>query len=406
MMRDPSQHTLDSYDRARTPRTGQNRQHTPKPKPKQDPDAWVQRIALPALELKEPGNPKSLEQIEKLAVGQRVPRLTSPRSIKACLELGVDPKMLAPVTLADFRRDKVDEQIWMLQYQHAVDLRDTLMGKLMDMRSKSEADAVAKQFRPGKAAGGGGSTAEVLAAAESSTVQKAGERLEQRQEKQRKLAASKVEAMGDNARLQKELQGKIARVDDMAERRNETRRVQERSRIEDVYQGTMQAAAAERQAEKDQRRDVAMQLKKEQGQLAAQRRAEALGKVEAAEAAERRAEREREWTRRHQAIVHEQEAAVELKRNQMDTEERRRVKLRRQREVERDEQIATTAAEFQARLDKARAAAESNSKGRRSEQAEREEHAAARRRAMEVERGQELELEIARTREKAEVRQR
>eukprot|EP00227_Mantoniella_beaufortii_P000128 CAMPEP_0197616458 /NCGR_PEP_ID=MMETSP1326-20131121/60540_1 /TAXON_ID=1155430 /ORGANISM="Genus nov. species nov., Strain RCC2288" /LENGTH=532 /DNA_ID=CAMNT_0043185345 /DNA_START=200 /DNA_END=1794 /DNA_ORIENTATION=- len=424
-MRDPEAYTLDNFDRAPSPRVGGGRnKHKPKvAKAKQDPDSWVQKIALPALELKESGLPVSLEAIDKLQAGQRVPRLTSPRSIKACLELGVDPKMLAPVTLADFRDDKVEKQLWMLQYQHATDLRETLLEKLMDMRLNFEAapgagiriearrdtlglnfeaDAVAKQFRPGKSGGGG--TAEVLAAAESTTVQKANERLERLQEKQRKLSAARVEALGESSRLQQELEGKIARVDEMAERRSEMRRTQERGRIDDRYQGTMHAAAAERQAEKDRRRDMAVQFKKEQEQMVAQRRAEALAKAEAAEASERRAEREREWNRRHQAIVDEQEAAVESKRRHMDAEERRRAKLRKAREEERDVQMAAAAAEFEARLKKAKAAGEANSEGRRSELLEREEHAAARRRLMDEERRQELELEIARNREKEEIR--
>lgn len=69
---------MDGLDERRSPRPG--RKHKPKvQKPKQDPDAWVQNIALPALYDKGSSLPVTLENIEKLQIGQRVPRLTSPR---------------------------------------------------------------------------------------------------------------------------------------------------------------------------------------------------------------------------------------------------------------------------------------------------------------------------------------
>ena len=393
---------MDSLEGRRSPRPG--RKHKPKvQKPKQDPDAWVQKIALPALESKDGGLPVSLEQVEKLQIGQRVPRLTSPRSIKACLDMGVDPKQLAPVSIEDYRDDKVDTQIWMLQYQHAQDLRENLLEKLSDARFKYEADAVVKQFRPAKGTGG---TAEVLAAAESTTVQKATERIERLQEKQRKLATARVEALHESVQLQKELEGKIGRVDEMMEKKKEERRKAEKTRIDDMYRGSMQQAAQARQAELDRRREMAEQFKREQAELAAQRRREAQQQREAKEAAERAAEKEREWKRRHQAILDEQEAVIEAKRHAMNTEERRRMKLKKERDAERAAAIAAASEEFQQRMNKAKLIADSNEDGRRNELLERETKAETKRRMMEKERQQELELERARNREKEEMRMR
>lgn len=393
---------MDSVDGRRSPRQG--RKHTPKvKKPRQDPDEWVQKIAHPALEAKEGRIPVSLENVERLQIGQRVPRLTSPRSIKACLDMGVDPKQLAPVSIEDYRDDKVDTQIWMLKYQHAQDLRGKLLEDLAARRVTYEADAVAKQFRPAK---GTGSTADALAAAESTTVQKATERIERLQEKQRKLAGARVEALNESVQLQKQLEGKIGRVDELMERRTEERRQVEKTRIDDMYKGSMQQAAAARQAELDRRREMAEQFRREQAELAAQRRREALQRREAKEAAERQAEREREWKRRHQAILDEQEAAIEAKRQAMAAEERRKLKLKKERDAERAAAIAAAAAEFQQRLNKAKSSADSHEDGRRSELLERESKAEQRRRVMEEERQQELELERARNREKEEARRR
>lgn len=370
-------------------------------KPKEDPDAWVQKIALPALEGKDGGIPVGLDFIEKLSVGQRVPRLTSPRSIKACLDLGVDPKQLAAVNMEDFRNDKVDTGIWMLQYQHAADLREKLLEKLNNRRSQIESDAVVKQFRPGKSGGG---TEDALAAAESTTVQKATERIERLQEKQRRLAAQQLEALNESIQLQKTLEAKIERVDGMMARKKEDMRMAEKTRIDNMYKGTMQAAAAARQAELDRRREMSEQYKREEAERAAEKRRQQELKQQAKEAAERQAEKEREFKRRHLAILAEQEAAIDAKRRAMEAEDRRREKLKKAQEAERAEAIAATAAEFQQRLNKAKSAADSNEDGRRNELLDREAKAEHRRRVMEEERAQERQLEAARNREKEEMR--
>ena len=90
----------------------------------------------------------------------------------------------------------------------------------------------------------------------------------------------------------------------------------------------------------------------------------------------------------------------------MNTEERRRMKLKKERDAERAAAIAAASEEFQQRMNKAKLIADSNEDGRRNELLERETKAETKRRMMEKERQQELELERARNREKEEMRMR
>ena len=88
----PSSHLFPAHSQ------GSNRVvRVKKPVKKFDIDFWVQDIASPALQAKPDLPSITLEHIEKLMPGERVPRLNSPRSIKACLEMGVDLEQLAPV---------------------------------------------------------------------------------------------------------------------------------------------------------------------------------------------------------------------------------------------------------------------------------------------------------------------
>ena len=59
--------------------------------------------------------PVTLDDIEALPLGAPLPRVNSPRSIKALLELGIDPEgyELEPVNIEDHRDDHVAESIWM-----------------------------------------------------------------------------------------------------------------------------------------------------------------------------------------------------------------------------------------------------------------------------------------------------
>lgn len=330
-----------------------------------------------------------------------MPRLTSPRSIKACLDLGVDPKQLAPVSIDGYRDDQVDAQIWMLRYQHAQDLRDSLMVKLCALRLSYDAEAIAKQFRPST---GAGSNAEVLAA-ESTTEQRATERVERLQEKQRKLASTRVEALNESVQMQKSLEGKIGRVDDMLEKRQEARRLAENTRVNTLLLSSMQQSAAVREADLEEAYEAGEHFRIEQEKLAAARRREAQQRQEVKESVVRNAEKEREWRRRHQAVVAEQAAVADASRRTIEAGERRRQKLKKVRDAERAEAMAATAAEFQQRLNKAKSVAESQQGGQRDMLLEREVKASLRRKAMTVERGQELELERARNKEKEEIRQ-
>ena len=49
--------------------------------------------------------------------------LTSPRSIKVCLDHGVEPEMLVPKTLADFAKPGLSREHQRLKYEHYESIR-------------------------------------------------------------------------------------------------------------------------------------------------------------------------------------------------------------------------------------------------------------------------------------------
>jgi len=126
--------------------------------PKKRPDGthaenlWVQDAVSPSIVYpkKNPpsGPPVTLDDIVGLDVGQRVPRLSSPRSIKACLEMGVDPVDLEMPVVDDFHDEKVDAAIWLLKYDHALKRREQILSQLQTMRENYLTEDVLEEYRP------------------------------------------------------------------------------------------------------------------------------------------------------------------------------------------------------------------------------------------------------------------
>ena len=126
--------------------------------PKNRPDGthaenlWVQDAVSPSIvhPKKKPsvGAPVTLDDIIGLEAAQRVPRLSSPRSIKACLEMGVDPVDLEVPVVDDFHDEKLDASIWLLKYDHARKRREQILSQLQTMRENYLTEEVLEEYRP------------------------------------------------------------------------------------------------------------------------------------------------------------------------------------------------------------------------------------------------------------------
>lgn len=329
---------------------------------------WVQNVTAPAVDRVRKFSKTrltTLDDVEALELNQPVPKLDSPRSIKACLEMGVDPTAydLCVVDIADYRDDRIDESIWMLRYEHAQRKRENLLASLQEMRhSFSEREAL-NEFRPAK-----GKMAHVestvVAANESMSIQISSHRNERFHEKTRhwerthqKNLAMEHERQKNNeyktgeseAYIQAKLQEKrdrIAKVDrdNYAKSRAEVRRLEfeeaERKRIAKEERLRIDAFAAEKRrldriAEREMRESVAEKLR----QKAA-------------------------YNAQTQGILDWQQAKVDAKRRAMEADDARRAELKRIRDEHNAVLNQAARDDFQARIDHARAKAEDRMYGR------------------------------------------
>ena len=110
----------------------------------------------------------TLDDIRALKVGQEVPRLNSPRSIKACLEMGVDPTDLEVPVVDDFHDERLDPSIWLLKYDHACRRRGQILSQLQTMRLNYSTEDVLEEYRPSV---GALSKSELKSAKNSGTMQ-------------------------------------------------------------------------------------------------------------------------------------------------------------------------------------------------------------------------------------------
>ena len=371
---------------------------------------WVQNVANPAVDRVRKFSKTrltTLDDVELLELNQPVPKLDSPRSIKACLEMGVDPTAydLCVVDIADYRDDRIDESIWMLRYEHAQRKRENLLVSLQEMRhSFSEREAL-NEFRPAK-----GKMAHVestvVAANDSMSVQISSHRNERFHEKTRhwerthqKVLAMEHQRQKDGeyktgeseAYIQAKLQVKrdrIAKVDrdNYAKSRAEVRRLEfeeaERKRIAKEERLRIDAFAAEKRrldriAEREMRESVAEKLRQKEA-----------------------------YNAQTQGILDWQQAKVDAKRRAMEADDARRAELKRVRD-EHDAVLNQAAKDdFQARIDQARAQANDRMYGRIRDILDKEDRRNERQRELdEGERAIQKEEERRRLDEREEYRQ-
>jgi hypothetical protein len=371
---------------------------------------WVQNVTAPAVDRVRKFSKArlvTLDDVELLELHQPVPKLDSPRSIKACLEMGVDPTGydLCVVDVEDYRDDRIDESIWMLRYEHAQRKRENLLRGLQEMRhSFSEREAL-NEFRPAK-----GKMAHVesttVAANESMSVQISVHRNERFHEKTRhwerthqKNLAMEHERQKDNeyktgeseayilAKLQekKDREAKVDR-DNYAKSRAEVRRLEfeeaERKRVAKQERLRIDAFAAEK------------------------RRLDRIAEREMRESVEEKLRQKEAYRAQTQGILDWQQAKIDAKRRSLEAEDARRAELKRIRD-EHDAVLAQAAKDdFQAKIDQARAHADDRLYGRIRDILDREDRRNERQKELdEGERAIEAEAERRRLAEREAYRQ-
>ena len=307
----------------------------------------------------------TLDNVEAIALHESVPKLDSPRSIKACLEMGVDPTGydLMVVDIEDFRDDRLDEQIWRLRYEHALQKRENLLQSLQGMRHSFSDREALNEFRPAK-----GKMAHVestvVAANESMSIQISSHRNERFHEKTRhwerthqtnlakehaKQKQNEFKHGESEAYIQAKLDAKAERVkkvdrDNYAKSRAEYRRLEfekaENARIAKQERLRIDAFAAEKRrldriAEREMRESVAEKIRQKEAYDAQTR-----------------------------GILDWQQAKVDEKRRAMEADDTRRAELKRIRDAH--DAVLSKAAkdDFQAKIDHARAKADDRLYGR------------------------------------------
>lgn len=366
-------------------------------------DFWVQDIASPAFVSQRAGATVTIDDFGRLQIGDKIPRLTSPRSVEACLELGVDPVQLKPVCTEDYRESNVDSKIWMLKYQHAQNRRENLLQSLSILRSRIPETNVVNHFHERQ---GVISSLDVLAAAESTAVRQATARLLRHQDRQRRLNKVRLEELKKSMHSRKLLETKLHRENSNFQSREADMKEKEKYRIDNMYKMSMEEARAQRNAELERRRLMSETFKQQKAEREARERQDKLTKLEAKEAAVRQAKKVADWKERTRAIVKQQDARIRTKKNELLADERRREQLASQREENRRSTLAATATEFQYRLGRAKACAEVHNHERLIELHEREKKQNARMQQLNEYRHCEIKLEKMRNQEREGVRRR
>jgi hypothetical protein len=289
----------------------------------------------------------TLDDIRALKVGQEVPRLNSPRSIKACLEMGVDPTDLEVPVVDDFHDERLDPSIWLLKYDHACRRRGQILSQLQTMRLSYSTEDVLEEYRPSV---GALSKSELKSAKNSGTMQI---------------------AYGSTTNFE-EHQRRLERV------------------LENNYNMEIESI-------KHNERKYVPQYKEEMGRE--------LQRTKAAQAAmERRKQNEEEWRNKTRNILDWQQARIDAKKMAQDEDEKRweRMMQERKEHFENTKRILSDA--YQNKINRARAVANDRLNSKIRGILDREEKRASKMRAFEEQNERKYVQEQSRLRQKEEDR--
>lgn len=329
---------------------------------------WVRNVTAPAVQRvqwfsNEPA--VTLDNVETLKLHQPVPKINSPRSIKACLELGVDPTAydLCVVDILDHVDDSIDEQIWRLRYEHAVRKRVTLLQTLQELRySFTERDAL-NEFRPAK-----GKMAHVestvVAANNSMSVQISSHRNERFHEKTRHWERTHQTNLAKEHELQKRNEYKTGESEAYIESKAQEKREAVKKQDRDNYEKT-KAELRRLEFEKAESARIAKQERLRIDAFAAEkRRLDRIAEREMREQMEEKIRQKEAYQAQTRGILDWQREKVDAMRRAMEADDARRMELRRIRDEH--DRVLTKAAkdDFQAKIDLARSRADDRLYGR------------------------------------------
>ena len=335
------------------PLSGAKKVHVPKTRPDgtHAENLWVQDAVSPSIVHP---NRKigfvphfTLDDVKALTVGQAVSRLNSPRSIKACLEMGVDPTDLEVPVVDDFYDEKLEPSIWLLKYDHACRRREQILSQLQTMRENYSTEDVLEEYRPSV---GALAKSELKSAKSSGTM---------------KMAYGSKSSFDEHQR-------RLERV------------------LENNY--NMEIETIKRNEQK-----YVPQYKEEMGRE--------LQRNKAAQAAmERRKQRDEEWRNKTQNILDWQQARIDAKKMAQDEDDKRWEQMMQERKehFENTKRILSDA--YQNKINRTRAVANDRLNSKIRGILDREEKRASKMRALEEENERKCSQEQIRLRQKDEDR--
>ena len=323
---------------------------------------WVENVTSPVVDRVAKFNsdrPVTLDDIEALPLGAPLPRVNSPRSVKALLELGVDPEGydLEPVNIEDHRDDHVAEPIWMLRYEHAVKKRENLLKSLQDLRHAiTERDAI-NEFRPAK-----GKMAHVestvIAAAESKSIQISSERMDRFHEKTRNWQQTHANNLAMEIQRVKNSERKVGESEEYIQGKLQEKRDREIQRDKDNWKASQEEIRRLRE-EKAKRDKENRELKRRNQEIMNNRLL--LERQRKRDLRDEQDEKERQrqaFKAQTKSILDWQQAKIDAKKRSMEEEEERRAELNRIKEEHRQLMAKAAADDFKAKMDEAKGRAD------------------------------------------------
>jgi len=313
-----------------------------KPRPPRDAStlAWVEQ-SVSQLSLAHRTGGRRMVTIddlaERLPSSKKAPVLTSPRSIKVCLEHGIDPAMLVPKSLADFADPRLSHEHQRLKWEHHESVRQERLEVLNEARDAlPEAPMTAIAMVPGVAGASGRhdgflqpelsrnfssqdySSGNGIGVKAASTVKEEQRRLETVQRRADKEIAAMELARERLEQRQMVIEEKVRRAEQVEEERARERSKLDKQRQRETYARVQLKKAEEEQEQKEQRRDLERRFQLNEDM---RRRKEEQEKEE--RAARQRAEKEKlrkvaEFKEQTDAILHTQAAAILRKKEVME----------------------------------------------------------------------------------------
>ena len=336
--------------------------------------AWVEKSVtkLTSGQSSEGSRYVTLDDIAARAAGSKKPAvLTSPRSIKVCLEHGIDPAMLVPKAVSDFATPGLSLEHQRVKWEHYEDIRLERLEVLNEARhamDPSEAAPTAQlsgfstptrlRRNPSSSTVGSSPGSFGGESLRSTALKEEQRRLEAvRRRAEKRIAAMEVarERLEQRQMLMEE---KVRRAAEAEQERATAKAIREREKQRVVFERAQAKKAADELELKQQQREMERRFRENE---ANRRRKEAQERAE--RVAKQRAEKEKkkklvEFKQQTDAILEAQQAEILRKRELMERRD-----TARQAFIEEEKHAAAAASErrrqeFERRREEAKARGE------------------------------------------------